>query len=134
MALKILTFFISVLLALNMGASGFSIAFTPSYASTNVNRKKAALLFSLFVVLGAVLVRPRIVETLTTRLIDQVLNPVSGAIILSSVAITMMGANLLKVPQSTSFVMVSAFAGAGFYFGNVNKKVLSISAKVIEDQ
>ncbi|MDG5815172.1 inorganic phosphate transporter [Chitinispirillales bacterium ANBcel5] len=127
MGLTLVYFSISVFLAINMGASGFSIAFTPSYGSGIIKRNKAVALFFGFVVLGAVLVGPRVVETLSTRLVDQITNPVSGVVILSSAVITMFAANILKVPQSTSFIMVSAFIGAGLYYENVNyQKLLEI--------
>ncbi len=124
MLLLIVYFSISIFLAVNMGASGFSIAFTPSYASGIVKRKTAVFLFSVFVVAGAFLVGPRIVETLTSRLAGQITDPNSGLIILSSATLTMFLANLLKVPQSTSFVMVGAFAAAGLFFGEVNVRTL----------
>jgi len=116
----ILTGLISIFLAMNMGASGFSISFTPSYGCCIINRRKAVFLYTLFVLLGAILIGPRVVETLTVKLVKGFNSQLSGILILTSASITMFLANMLKIPQSTSFVTVGAFIGAGLFFGNAN--------------
>ena len=42
--------------ALNMSGSGFAASFASAYGSKVVSRKKAQLLFAIFVFLGAVIV------------------------------------------------------------------------------
>lgn len=111
---------ISAFLAINMGASGFSVSFAPSYGSNILKKHKAVILYTLCVILGGVLVGPRVGDTLMRKITSSPLNLSSGVIILSSCAMTMQLSNLLKVPQSTSFITVASFLGTGFYFGNVN--------------
>ncbi len=111
---------VSIFLAMNMGVSGFSVSFAPSYGSKVLTRSRAALLYGFCVLLGGVLVGPRVLETFVKKISTQALSPASGLIIISSAAAAMFLSNLLKIPQSTSFVMVSAFLGAGLYRGNVN--------------
>lgn len=120
MVMMAATIVFSIFLALNMGGSGFSISFTPSYGCGIISRYKAVVLYSLFLLIGAVVVGPRVVDTLTTKLIHQIANPNSGLIILISACVTMLAANLIKIPQSTSFVMVGAFTGAGISLGKIN--------------
>lgn len=116
----ILLIVISVFLAMNMGASGFSISFTPSYGSGLLTRKKASLFYTIFVLIGGVLIGPRVVATLTTKISQTSFGSYSGIIIIISSALMMFLSNLLKIPQSTSFITVAAFSGAAFYYSNVN--------------
>ncbi|MFQ3675501.1 MAG: inorganic phosphate transporter [Endomicrobiia bacterium] len=111
---------LSLFLGMNMGASGFSISFTPSYGSGLLTRKKAILFYTIFVIIGGVLVGPRVITTLTTKISQTSLGNYSGLIIIISSAIVMFLSNSLKIPQSTSFVTVSAISGAAFYYSRVN--------------
>jgi len=110
----------AVFLALNMGISGFSISFAPSFGSGVLGKNKAALLYGVCVVAGSCLIGPRVAETLAGKISSSGFGIVSGVIILTSCAATMFASNLLKVPQSTSFVTVASFVGAGLYAGDVN--------------
>lgn len=110
----------SVFLALNMGVSGFSVSFAPSYGSNVLSKNKAALLYGICVILGACLIGPRVAETLTRKISYAQLGVFSATIIVVSCAITMFLSNRLKVPQSTSFVTVASFLGASIYYGKVN--------------
>lgn len=121
---------ISVFFALNMGISGFSVSFTPSYGSRLLKKSQAALLYGVCVLAGGVLVGPRVVQTLASRMSAHQINPLSGFLILFSAAALMFSSNLLKIPQSTSFVTVAAFLGAGLYYGNVNWQTISRIAAV----
>jgi len=111
---------LSAFLAINMGASGFSVSFAPSYGSNILKKHKAVILYTLCVILGGVLVGPRVGDTLMRKITSFPLNVSSGVIILSSCAMTMLLSNLLKVPQSSSFVTVASFVGTGVYYGNVH--------------
>ncbi|MFH0840203.1 MAG: anion permease [Candidatus Omnitrophota bacterium] len=110
----------SVFLALNMGVSGFSVSFAPSYGSNILSKNKAALLYGICVILGACLIGPRVAETLMGKISYTQLGVLSASIIVISCAITMFLSNRLKVPQSTSFVTVASFLGASLYYGKVN--------------
>ncbi len=114
------TILIAVFLAMNMGVSGFSVSFAPSFGSNILKKNKAALLYGLCVITGACLIGPRVVETLVRKISYAQLNAVSSGIILVSCAVTMFLSNVLKVPQSTSFVTVASFVGSGLFYGKVN--------------
>ena len=110
----------AVFLAMNMGISGFSVSFAPSFGSNVLSKNRAALLYGLCVIAGSYLIGPRVVETLVRKISYSHLDIFSGGIIIVSCAVTMFLSNLLKVPQSTSFVTVASFVGAGLYYGSVN--------------
>ncbi|MDP2913316.1 MAG: inorganic phosphate transporter, partial [Candidatus Omnitrophota bacterium] len=109
------TILVAVFLAMNMGVSGFSVSFAPSFGSNVLKKNRAALLYGLCVVTGACLVGPRVVETLVRKISCVPLNAISSGIILVSCAITMFLSNCFKVPQSTSFVTVASFVGSGLF-------------------
>ncbi|MCM8804426.1 MAG: inorganic phosphate transporter [Candidatus Omnitrophica bacterium] len=117
---RIILLIVSIFLGMNMGASGFSISFTPSYGSGLLTRRKASLFYTIFVLIGGLLIGPRVVTTLVTKISHVSFGNYSGLIIIISSAIMMFIANLLKIPQSTSFITVSAFTGAAFYYHKVN--------------
>ncbi len=116
----VLTVLVSVFLAMNMGISGFSVSFAPSFGSNVLKKNRAAFLYGLCVIAGACMVGPRVVETLVHKISCMPLNALSSGIILVSCAVTMFLSNLLKVPQSTSFVTVASFVGSGLFYGKVN--------------
>ena len=118
--LVIIVLLVAVFLALNMGISGFSVSFAPSFGSNVLSKNKAALLYGLCVVAGGCLIGPRVVETLVKKISYTELSLLSGGIIIASSAITMFLSNALKVPQSTSFVTVASFVGSGLFYGSVN--------------
>ncbi|HLD28741.1 MAG TPA: inorganic phosphate transporter [bacterium] len=111
---------ISAFLAVNMGVSGFAVSFTPSYGSGILKKRDAVILYAIFVFAGGILVGPRVVETLVGKISLQRIGTASSLIIIVSATIMMTLSNLLKIPQSTSFVAVAAFVGAGLFHGAVN--------------
>ncbi len=120
MELMIITILGAIFLSINMGASGFSISFAPTYGSGLLTRKQAALLFTIFVAIGATIIGNKVVTTLTEKLVLSYSSPISGLLIIIAATITMFTTNILKVPQSTSFVIVGAFTGSGIFYGKFN--------------
>ncbi len=111
---------ISTFVAVNMGVSGFAVSFAPSYGSNVKSRLSASILYSIFVFFGALLIGPRIIETL----INKITNPIfiqkpTILIIITSIGISMFISNFFKVPQSTSFVTVSSFFGAALFYQEI---------------
>jgi len=110
-----------IFFALNMGGSGIAPSFASVYGAKLITREKAALLFALFVVLGALALGSRVVKTLSSGLLPgQLFTPQVALIILGSAAISLFIANVLKVPQSTSWVTVFAVFGAALHFNSLN--------------
>jgi len=125
MIIIIIQALISVFVALNMGVSGFSVAFAPSYGSRLLKKSTAVILYSICIFFGGILLGPRVVDTLAKNILLQQFSLVSGLIILFSAGAMMFLSNALKIPQSTSFVTVASFVGAGLYYGKVNWQSIS---------
>ena len=111
------------LFALNMGGSNFGASFAAAHGGGILSKRKAQILFAIFILLGALLVGSRVAETLGNKIIPtEVLTLDNVIIILISATISLFIANLLHVPQSTSLVTVASIFGVGLYFGGVNSK------------
>jgi len=106
---------------MNMGASGLAVSFAPSVGSNIISKNKAILFFTIFVLAGSLLVGSRVARTLSSKIIDiKFISQEVVLIILFSVCAALFLANILKIPQSTSIITVSAFIGAGLYFKSLN--------------
>ncbi|MEW5758905.1 MAG: inorganic phosphate transporter [Candidatus Omnitrophota bacterium] len=116
----IILIILAIFLAMNMGISGFSVSFAPSYGSNILSKNRAAILYAICVILGAYFLGARVVNTLSKKIFSCDISLYSSIVIFSSCAITMFLSNILKVPQSTSFVTVASFVGAGIFYGKVN--------------
>ncbi len=138
-AVEILLFAVSVFWAMNMGASGLSASFHATYGSGILSRGTSIILFTACVSVGAVLVGPRVAQTIRSALIpEDLITPVVAVVILSGAAIALFTANVLRVPQSTTFLTVGSFLGTGLYFERffprtiviivINQLVLSAAA------
>lgn len=110
-----------IFFAMNMGGSGIAPSFASTYGANLISRKKAAILFFGFVILGALTLGNRVVTTLSSGLLPKTFfTPQVALIILICAAVSLFAANVLKVPQSTSWVTVFATFGAALYFNSLN--------------
>ena len=106
---------------MNMGASGIAPAFAGMYGGGMIKKKKALLLFPIFVILGALILGRNVAVTIGKSLLPAGLISFDVAlVILASAALSLFLANILKIPQSTSQVTVGAAIGAGLYFKQFN--------------
>ena len=114
-----------IFFAMNMGASGIAPSFAAVYGGKLIKKRNALLLFSLFVVLGAVVLGRNVALTLGKNLLPKEFMSFNVVlIILASAAVSLFAANILRIPQSTSQVTVCAVIGAGLYFGRLNFSTL----------
>lgn len=112
---------VSVFWTLNMGASNFAVSFSPSVGSDIIKKNKAILLFTVFVLVGSLLLGGNVAKTLSSKIIPkEYLNGIVILIILFSASVSLFVANIIKIPQSTSITVVGSFAGAGLFFGVLN--------------
>lgn len=121
----ILLLAISIFWAMNMGASGLAVSFAPSVGSNIIKKNKAVILFTIFVLLGSLLVGGRVAKTLSSKIVapEFISEPVVLIILLSS-SVALFLANLLKIPQSTSMIIVGSFIGAGIFFRSLNVSLI----------
>ena len=122
---EIILIAVVVFFAMNMGASGIAPAFAGIYGGRMIKKKKALLLFPIFVIIGAILMGRNVALTLGKSLLPAgVISFDAALIILASAALSLFLANILKIPQSTSQVTVGAAVGAGLYFKQLNTDTL----------
>jgi len=111
--------------AMNMGASGIAPSFAAVCGAKLISKRRAAVLFTIFLILGALLVGGRVAKTLSSELLArQFFTFDVTLIILVSAAVSLFVANVLKVPQSTSWVTVFAISGASVYFHSMRSATL----------
>jgi sulfate permease len=110
----------AVFLAVNMGGSGAAVAFSPAYGANLIRRDLIPGAFGVFVLLGALVAGSDVTETIGRGIVPEskMTIPVVS-IVLLSIGISLLVANLLNVPQSTSQSTVAALLGVGVSLGDM---------------
>ncbi len=117
----LIPFIVAMFLAITMGGSGTGPAFSAAYGANVVRKSLIPGLFGLMVFLGAIIAGKNTASTVGKDLINPELMTFSVvSVILFSVAISLLVANLVGIPQSTSQSTVLAVWAAGLYFGEAN--------------
>lgn len=110
-----------------MGGSGIGPSFSAAYGANIVNHTRIFGLYGLMVFLGAVFAGQKTSMTLGKGLIDpELLSYTMVSLILFSVAISLLIANLFGIPQSTSQSTVLAITAPALYFHGVNSHKLFV--------
>lgn len=113
----LIPFIAAMFLAVNMGGSGTAPSFSAAYGSGVVRREVIPGLFGIFVFAGAILAGKKVSLTLSGGILpDAIMGLALTTIILLAVALSLLLANLLRVPQSTSQATVFALVGPAIYF------------------
>jgi sulfate permease len=114
---------LSIFWAINMGASGVAPSFCSSYGAKFIKRKEIILLFTLFVILGAIIFGHNVVTTISGGIVPaHFIGKKVAVIILLAASVSLFIANLLKIPQSTSWITVFSLIAVGTFFGAINYK------------
>ena len=112
----IIPFLISMFLAITMGGSGTGPSFSAAYGANVLKKNAIPGLFGLMVFLGAIIAGKATAKTIGAGLINpDLMNYAQVSIILFSVSISLLIANLFGVPQSTSQSTVLAVVAPGLY-------------------
>jgi sulfate permease len=125
----LIPFVIAMFLAVNMGGSGTSPSFSAAYGANIIRKEFIPGLFGVFVFAGAILAGKKVSLTISRGILpDAVMGLTLTSIVLLSVALALLIANLLRVPQSTSQATVFALVGPAVYFDvlQTRKLVLEI--------
>jgi sulfate permease len=118
-------FLLAMFLAINMGGSGTAPSFSAAYGANVLKRTLIPGLFGIMVLAGALLAGKEVSLTLGKGLLDQsFFTPLITSIILGSVGLSLLIANLLGVPQSTSQSTVLSIAGAATALDGLNTRKL----------
>jgi sulfate permease len=121
----LIPFIIAMFLAINMGGSGTGPSFSVAYGANVIKRNLIPGLFGIMVFLGAIFAGKHTATTIGKEIIDPALMtfPIVS-IILFSVSISLLIANLAGIPQSTSQSTVLAVVAPAVYFNNFNSDKL----------
>ncbi len=118
-------FLLAMFLAINMGGSGTAPAFSAAYGANVIKRTMIPGLFGVMVLIGALIAGQEVSLTLGRGLLEQsFFTPLVTSFILLSVSLSLLIANLLGVPQSTSQSTVMAIAGAATAYHSLNTRKL----------
>lgn len=117
----LIPFITAMFLAITMGGSGTGPAFSAAYGANVIRKSLIPGLFGIMVFLGAILAGKGTAETMGKGLLDpQMFSYTVVTIILFSVAISLLIANLFGIPQSTSQSTVLAVVAVALYFDKFN--------------
>lgn len=114
-------FLLAMFLAVNMGGSGTAPAFSAAYGANVLKQTLIPGLFGIMVLAGALIAGKEVSLTLGEGLLDHsFFTPLNTSLILLSVGLSLLIANLMGVPQSTSQATVLSIAGAATALDGLN--------------
>ena len=117
----LIPFIIAMFLAVTMGGSGTGPSFSAAYGSNVIRKSLIPGLFGIMVFLGAFIAGKGTATTIGKGLLaPEMMTYTMVSIILFSVAISLLIANLAGIPQSTSQSTVLAVSAAALYFNVFN--------------
>lgn len=121
----LIPYLLAMSLAITMGGSGTAPAFSASYGANVIRKSLIPGIFGIAVFVGALVAGK---ETATTMgkgiLAADYMNFTIVSIMLFTVALTLLIANVLGIPQSTSQAAVLALAAPAFYVGKLDTNKL----------
>lgn len=121
----LIPFIIAMLLAMTMGGSGTAPAFSAAYGANVIRRSLIPGLFGIMVFLGAIIAGKGTATTMGKGLLNPEMMSFSVvSIILFSVAVALLIANIAGIPQSTSQATVMAVIAPAVYFNEFNSHKL----------
>lgn len=121
----LIPYLIAMFLALNMGGSGTGPAFSAAYGSNIIRKSLIPGLFGIMVFLGAITAGKGTAITVGKGLLDpEMMSFTVVSIILFSVSISLLTANLFGIPQSTSQSTILSVTAAAIYFNIFNSDLL----------
>ena len=123
----LIPFIIAMFLAITMGGSGTAPAFSAAYGANVIRKSLIPGIFGIMVFIGAIIAGKGTASTLGKGILNPDLmsfNLVS--IVLFSVAVSLLIANLAGIPQSTSQSTVLAVTAPALYFHDLNANKLMV--------
>ena len=117
----LIPFIIAMFLAIMMGGSGTAPAFSAAYGANVIKKSLIPGLFGIMVFLGAIIAGKGTATTMGKGLLaPEMMSFTVVSIILFSVAISLLIANLAGIPQSTSQSTVSSVSAVALYLSSLN--------------
>jgi phosphate/sulfate permease len=117
----LIPFLVAIFLAINMGGSGTAPSFSAAYGANIIRKGLIPGLFGIMVFIGAIVAGRGTATTVGKDILSpDLMSFTLVSIILFSVAIALLIANLLGIPQSTSQATVLAVTAPAVYFHTLN--------------
>ena len=117
----LIPFIIAMFLAITMGGSGTAPAFSAAYGANVIKKSLIPGLFGIMVFLGAIIAGKGTATTIGKGLLaPEMMSFTVVSIILFSVAISLLIANLAGIPQSTSQSTVLSVSAVALYLSSLN--------------
>lgn len=124
-SILLIPFIFAMFLAINMGGSGTAPSFSAAYGANIIRKDLIPGLFGTFVFFGAIVAGKKVSLTIGKGILpNEVMTLTLTSVVLISVALSLLAANLLKIPQSTSQATVAALVGPAIYLGNLKTEKL----------
>jgi sulfate permease len=121
----LIPFIIAMFLAITMGGSGTAPAFSAAYGANVIRKSLIPGVFGIMVFLGAIIAGKGTATTMGSGLLAQEMMSLTVvSIILFSVAISLLIANLAGIPQSTSQAAVLSVTAVALYFNDLHSDKL----------
>ena len=121
----LIPFIIAMVLAMTMGGSGTAPAFSAAYGANVIRKSLIPGLFGIMVFLGAIIAGRGTATTMGKGLLNpEMMSFTIVSIILFSVAVSLLIANLFVIPQSTSQATVMSVVAPALYFNELNSEKL----------
>jgi phosphate/sulfate permease len=112
---------ISIFLAMNMGGSGTAPAFSAAVGANAIRKNLIPGIFGIMVFIGAITAGKGTATTIGKGILPtEYMNIWVVSIILFSVSIALLIANIFGIPQSTSQATVMAVVAPAAYFHKLN--------------
>jgi len=117
----LIPFIVAMFLAITMGGSGTAPAFSAAYGANVIRKSLIPGLFGIMVFLGAIIAGKGTATTMGKGLLaPEMMSFTVVSIILFSVAISLLIANLAGIPQSTSQSTVLSVSAVALYLDSLN--------------
>lgn len=121
----LIPFIIAMFLAIMMGGSGTAPAFSAAYGANVIKKSLIPGLFGIMVFLGAIIAGKGTATTMGKGLLSpETMSFTVVSIVLFSVAISLLIANLAGIPQSTSQSTVLSVSAVALYLNSLNANKL----------
>lgn len=121
----LIPFLLAIFLSVNMGGSGSVPAFSALYNAKIIRPVLIPGLFGLMVLLGALTCGRQTIQTMSTGIISHgYMTYTVTSIVLFSIAVSLLIANILSIPQSASQSAVMAIAAPAIYFDALDSSKL----------
>ncbi|GAB4312256.1 MAG: inorganic phosphate transporter [Bacteroidales bacterium] len=121
----LIPFIIAMFLAITMGGSGTGPSFSAAYGANVIRKSLIPGLFGIMVFIGAIIAGKGTATTMGKGLLaPEMMSFTVVSIILFSVAISLLIANLAGIPQSTSQSTVLSVTAVAIYFNDLHSDKL----------